>query len=278
MNYKNISKEKDENQKKVVLENLKSDYFLGIIFDYTKKNKFLEIIKYNKKLQRRLKLSLDDYKEFSELYTPIVIELKLNDIDDLYTDSNYFININENEEEENYHIYFDNSNEEIKRKYLNKNDKVKKIKIIIDYEVMSLRSLFAFCNSINTITFKKFYRNNITDMSDMFYFSSSIKEINFLSFNSTNVTDMCNMFKACESLIKLDLSNFNTENVTDMISIFNGCSSLEKLNISSFNTSNLYRMSNMFFGCSSLKKLDISDFNTDKVTDMKEMFSRCSSL
>ena len=41
-----------------------------------------------------------------------------------------------------YHIYFDNSKEEIKRNYLKKNEEVKIINIKIDYQIKSLKKLF----------------------------------------------------------------------------------------------------------------------------------------
>ena len=86
----------------------------------------LKIIKKNKKIQERLNISIDDYKECSELYSSI--EIKLKPADNKYGE---FINIPK-KEKEHYHIYFDNSKEEIKRNYLEKNEKVKMIKIIID--------------------------------------------------------------------------------------------------------------------------------------------------
>ena len=52
-----------------------------------------------------------------------------------------FININK-ENEKYYHIYFDNNKEEIKRNYLNENEQIKLIKIIIDYQVKSFKKLF----------------------------------------------------------------------------------------------------------------------------------------
>ena len=42
-----------------------------------KKSKSLEIMKYNKRLQKRLNLNINNYKEYSQIYTPIEIELKL---------------------------------------------------------------------------------------------------------------------------------------------------------------------------------------------------------
>ena len=72
------------------------------------------------------------------------------------------INIKDKENEIYYHIYFNDNNEEIKNKYyIEKEDKVTKIKIIIDYQVKSFKDLFLWCNCIESINFKKFYRNNV---------------------------------------------------------------------------------------------------------------------
>ena len=56
-----------------------------------------------------------------------------------------------------YHIYFNDNKEEIKRNYLNENDNVTKLKIIIDYQVKSFDSLFSNCECIEYICFKKFF-------------------------------------------------------------------------------------------------------------------------
>ena len=133
--------------------------------------------------------------------------------------SSTFINISD-EEKEYYHIYFDNSIEEIKRNYLEENEKVKMIKIIINYPVKSFKELFQYCECINSIFFKKFYRNNITDMSYMFSGCSSLKELNLSNFNTNNVTNMRNMFYGCSLLKELNLSNFNTNNVKNMNGMF----------------------------------------------------------
>ena len=102
-------------------------------------------MKYNQKLQKRLNLSINDYKEYSQLYTPIEIELK-----PLKNKYGKFINVHD-KEKEYYHIYFDNSNEEIKRNKLKKNEEVKIIKIIIDYQVKSFKNLFSWCYRIESI-------------------------------------------------------------------------------------------------------------------------------
>ena len=38
------------------------------------------IIKCNKKIQNRLNINIKDYKEYSEIYTPIEIELNLSNL------------------------------------------------------------------------------------------------------------------------------------------------------------------------------------------------------
>ena len=199
----------EKTEAKGVFKNLKSDYFLRKLFYNLLKKKSLDIIKYNNNIKERMNISIKDYKEYSEIYSPIEIEIK--PVKNKY---GKFINMNENEIY--YHIYFNDNKEEIKRNYLNENDNVSKIKIIIDYQVKSFGYLFFDCKCIEYICFKKFYRNNINNMGDMFYGCSSLKELNLSNFNTNNVTNMGGMFCRCSSLKELNLSNFNTNNVTNM--------------------------------------------------------------
>ena len=169
---------------------IKSDYFIQKVFDIIHKRISLEIIKYNINIQKRLNININNYKEFYELYSSI--ELEIIPIQNNY---GHFINIIE--EEKNYfHIYFNDKKEEIGKIELDKEEKVSKINIIIDYQVKSFYKLFFFCESIESINFKKFYRNNITNMKYMFYKCSSLKELNLSHFNTNNVTDMnCIFYK-----------------------------------------------------------------------------------
>ena len=273
----NNSKDKEMKQTKsnLVLEKIKSDYFLMKLLDIMKKNRMFEIVKYNKKLQKRLNLSINDYKEYFKEYTSIEIELRVKN---RYYEEK-FINI-PYRNEKHYHIYFDNSSEEINRNYLEKDEKVETIKIIIDNPITSFRRLFYECGFVVSVFFKKFNRKNITDMSDMFRFGiiSSIKKLDLSNFKTDNVKNMSGMFNGCYFLEELDLSNFNTNNVTNMSGMFKGCQQLKELNISNFNTNNVTNMSSMFYLCHSLKGLDLSNFNTNNVTNLKEMFYGCSSL
>ena len=246
----NASKENNEENEiakpNPIMTNLKSDYFLRKLYDIISKKKKLEIIRFNKKMQNRINLSIKDYKEYSEIFTPIEIEI-------VPTKGKYgnFIKINKNDKLF-YHIYFNDNKKEIKNKYyIKEEDKVRKIKIIIDYQVKSFKYLFEWCEYIEFINFKKFYRNNITDMSLM--------------------------FDGCLSLKELNLNNFKTNNVTNMSFMFSFCSSLKELNINNFNTNNVIDMSYMFFNCSSLNELNLINFYTNNKTDLYSMFSGCSN-
>ena len=264
----NLNKKRNPNNN---LNNVRSAYILQKIFDIIPKNKHLAIIRYNKKLQKRLDLSINNYKDYTELYTSIEIEIKI-------ANNKYgkFINISDSDKEY-YHIYFDDNKEEIKKSYLNKKDKVSKIKIIIDHQVKSFKKLFYDCYFIESIYFKKFYRNNITDMSSMFYICKSLKELDLSNFNTINVANMSFMFSFCSLLEKLNLSNFITKKVTNMSYMFFNCSSLNELNIFKVDTINVINMSYIFNCCSSLKELDLSNFYTINVINMSYMFAHCSS-
>ena len=230
MNYQNSQKKDINNiEDKCVFKKIRNAYFLRKAFNYLQKKNSLEIIKYNKKIKERLNININDYKEYCETYSSIEIELK--PVNNKFGE---FINIKE----------------EIKRKYLDEKDKVNKINIIIDYQIKSFYGLFGHCRCIESIYFKKCYRNNINDMTGMFIGCSSLKEIN--------------------------LSNFNTNNVISMQGMFSGCSSSKEINLSNFNNNNATNMSLMLFGCSSLKKINLSNFNTNNVTDIIRMFSGCS--
>ena len=204
-------------------ENLKDENLFIKIFDHMAKKKALEIIKWNKKIQQRLNLDIKNYKDYSQRYSSIEIELKL-------ADNQYgkFINIS-HEYKDYYHIYFNNSTEEEDKINIDEDDNVQSIKIKIDYQIISLNELFLNCDCISSINFKKFSRNNIIYMSAMFSGCSSLKQIIFSNFTTDNVTDMNFMFNDCSSLKELNLSNFNTNNVTKMDGMFSGCSSLNQL-------------------------------------------------
>ena len=111
----NISKDKNKviknDESNSVLRNIKNNNVLKKIFNNILKIKSLEIVRWNKKIQNRLNLDIKYYKEYSEKFTDIEIE-----IIPCINQYGSFINIRENEKLF-YHIYFNDNKEEIKNKY-----------------------------------------------------------------------------------------------------------------------------------------------------------------
>ena len=108
----NSSKENNKENKSAkpnpIIDNIKSRYILSKIYDIMPKKKKLDIVKYNKRIQNRLNLSVKDYKEYSEIFTPIEIEI-------IRSKGKYgrFIKVDENDKLY-YHIYFNDNKEEKK--------------------------------------------------------------------------------------------------------------------------------------------------------------------
>ena len=250
------------------LKNIKSTLILKLLFNNFIEYKILKLIQYNKTIQKRLNININNYKDFRGIEIEISISKKKY---------GKFININK-KDKSYYYIYINNNKKPIKKNYIDFNDNILNINIKINNKINSFYKLFQNCECIESMNFIKFDNKNINNMSYMFQNCSSIKNINFSNYYTNNVTNMCNMFHSCSSLEDLDLSSFNTDNVIDMSSMFYKCSSLKRINITNFNTINVIDLSGMFNCCSSLKDLVLSSFNTSKVIDMSNMFCGCSSL
>lgn len=63
--HNDTSQNLQHNKVKPIMEGLKSNYFLQKICDNIPKTKKFEIVKYNKRIQKRLDLSIKDYKQYS---------------------------------------------------------------------------------------------------------------------------------------------------------------------------------------------------------------------
>ena len=67
----NVSKENNKENESAksnpILEKIKSKYILSKIYDNMTIKKKLKIVKYNKRIQNRINLSVKDYKEYCEI-------------------------------------------------------------------------------------------------------------------------------------------------------------------------------------------------------------------
>ena len=197
------------------LNKIRNKYLLKTIFDNLLELKQFQLIKYNKKIQNKIEISLQDFQLFKKIIIEI-IPIKKND-------KNKFINIPK-EKKNYYHIYFNKDKKEMKRNYFTQKSKVESIKIVIDEKITSLFELFKRCDCIEKINFIRFNRSNIKNMNYMFYECSSLKELNLKNFNTDNAINMNYMFYKCSKLKELNLNSFNFHNVIYMKSMFTGCS------------------------------------------------------
>ena len=89
---------------------LKSDCFLKKLFDIIQRRISLKIIKHNINIQKRLNININNYKDFSEKFSSIELEI-------LLIQNKYGQFIKNKEEDKNYfHIYFnDNKKKKLKK-------------------------------------------------------------------------------------------------------------------------------------------------------------------
>ena len=178
-----------KSSKKVFILDIKSKYIIQRIFDNLKENKWLKIIKYNKIVQNKLGISINNYIK----YYSIEIEI----IPILLEEKNTFFWMSDKKNDHHYHIYFNDDTKETRKSFFTKEDNVSKIRLLLDHQIKNLDSLFENCKCIKTIK--------------------------FIRFNKKDITTMNYMFRDCKSLEKIDLSNFCTDNVISMDKLFASC-------------------------------------------------------
>ena len=126
-----------------MLHKIRSNYILKNIASYLNPRYYLLLYKYNKKLQKKLELTKKDYKAYNQ------IEIEITPTDLIKNNKNTIINYYY-DEKAYYHLFIDDK-ELKKRNYFRKKENVKKIKVIIDFEIKSLKRLFHDCKYIKEI-------------------------------------------------------------------------------------------------------------------------------
>ena len=146
-------------------------------------------------------------------------------------------------------------------------------------QVTSMKGMFAWCDSLQSVDVSSFNTANVTDMIAMFAYCEQLSSLNLSHFSTSNVTLMSNMFVGCHQLTSLDVSSFNTDNVTNMYAMFGDCPKLTSLNLSGFNTDKVTNMSLMFLDCSQLQTIYVGDgWSTAAVANSSNMFWNCICL
>ena len=137
-------KEKTNNKTLSILYGIKSKYIIIKIFDNLKTRKFLQIIKYNKKISERIEISLKE--SFKKYWIDNQIEIELNIFENpkYEEDKKNFINFEE-KDKPYIHIYLNDDKKGTKRNYIEKNEALSKVKIILDLKFKKFEKLFYEC-------------------------------------------------------------------------------------------------------------------------------------
>ena len=74
------SKVEEQAQSKLIvsknqIKNVKSHYIIQLIFEYMTERKYLETIRYNKSIQKRINININHYKAYSETKTSIELDI-----------------------------------------------------------------------------------------------------------------------------------------------------------------------------------------------------------
>ena len=115
------------------IHNIKSQFLLQNLFNMIPKKKSLLIVKYNKKIQNKININIKDYKNYCEQYTTIEIEI-------IPAKGKYGLFYNR-KDFKNFHPYFNDNKKVTKQNYILKEDKVTKIRLVIDYPIISFKKL-----------------------------------------------------------------------------------------------------------------------------------------
>ena len=134
-----------------MINEIKSKYILQYIFEHVCQRIILNLSKYNKLLQKKMDISLNDYRLFNQ----IEIEIIPKGIPYYSKEKFPFIKMF-NENKNSFYVYFDDNPKRIKRNYFIQKDKISKIKVIIENENQKFDKLFKNCKFIKEINFIKF--------------------------------------------------------------------------------------------------------------------------
>ena len=274
---KRIAQSKDKiNEKSNYIKNIKMNFvnFKNIKKKMDNNNKIIE--NNNNKLDDLI----DIYKKTNNVnnnYSKIIYKINKSN-DNIRIFGNEFVKNNKNK----IKLEIEGKEYELIEYYKINDNNILEIEIKGIENITNFSYMFCGCSSLSHINLSNFNTINVTNMSCMFSWCSSLSNISDISiWDTKNVTNMNSMFCGCSSLLQLpDISNWNINNVINLNSMFYKCSSLLFLpNISKWNTTNVINMEYIFYKCSSLLSLpDLSKWNTKNVTNMCSMFSGCSSL
>ncbi len=144
--------------------------------------------------------------------------------------------------------------------------------------MVSLESMFRGITTIDSLVLdcSQWDMTGVSSIKSMFAHCNSLASLTINGLNTSAVTNMDSVFRSCNSLKQLEgPQQWNTRNVTSMKGTFAGCSALDSLDLSQWRCTQVQNMTYLFSYCSSLLYLDISGFNPTSSINMYNIFNDC---
>ena len=289
----NCMEEKEKIQKvnikkiqKVSIKKIKCDFFVRNLFkDLILENRKLNIMKFNRDLQKKVKVKLEDYKKYQNV-CHIIAE---SDNEDDFAKIKENLKTEEFLNNENSNIIYKKGLNKIFNGLLVSNgkklcdtirifEKVKKLTIKTNIETKSLEYMFSGFLNLEEIDLSKFNTKYVENMSCMFIGCNNLKKANLSNLNADNVIHMSYMFDNCYNITDINFSNFTTKKLIYTKYMFQDCNSLKNIDLSSFNTYKIDDMSNMFINCHNLKTVNLMNFQSNKNTFCYDIFKNCKNI
>ena len=205
----------------------------------------------------------------------------------------------ENDEKNNFKLYYLNQLEIIKEKtsinnYLKK-EKIKLDNLLNYVDFSQLKETQNSINCIYTVPAESKQQMNqlitVEDKDDLASViikdtphSGTVTEYkldpgeNKIKFLLNEPDDISNMFSNCIELTSINLFNLQTQEVNDINNMFSHCIELKSVDFSNLNTSVIENAFGLFFKCTSLTYINFSNVDTRQFKYMYEMFANCTSL
>ena len=239
-------------------------YHKGIFFKYIimqLESKYLKqdlIENYNNEINILLKIDNKDVD--NEVYF----------LDNEYVENNIRKSSHDNLKELNElntKLYIEKGNqvkiEKYKKYFIPEEKGIYNIKIKFKINLKNCSYMFAGCEKIINIDFRKFITNYVKNMRYMFYGCENLKNINLYSFNTINCKDMSNMFEKCKNLEYLDLSFLRINKRIDLSNMFVDCLKLNKKFLKRVDFNQMKQLN--------LINKEISDINVLERVDFKQL-------
>lgn len=146
-------------------------------------------------------------------------------------------------------------------------------------EVLSLKSAFRNCESLESLDLSTMNSENVMTMDSMLYNCKKLQSLTFGGkFSTRHVSSTVAMFMGCRILRTIDVSGFKMPVLRNMNYMFAKCNKVVKIDMSNWETSSLVTLDYAFSSDSTLAIVNMKNLDLTKVTDLPSVFGNCIKL